>query len=151
MNSFFSSLFSWWGSLSLYTNDMRDYMSGFDSLTNEYTGSARFAIAGLSMLFITGIVFSVFYFVIRRAKFSQRKHWFISLALSVLLSGLVTLIIALPAIDAAKEADLLISFIDCAGFAASAMIWSAILYVLLSISPFPRRLSTHCSYTPWKQ
>ncbi|MGL5890372.1 MAG: hypothetical protein ACRC3B_10830 [Bacteroidia bacterium] len=151
MNSFFSNLFSWWGTLSFYSNDMREFMNGYDRIAGDYTGSARFAFAGLSLLVLTAATFSFYYFVLDSSRYSGRKHWAMFLLAAVLLSGIVSWFIGYPALNAAgSDPDLYIGSVDCLGFAASAMIWSFILFVLLSLSPFPRKMSTNCTYTPWK-
>jgi hypothetical protein len=150
MNTFFRALFEWWSQINFYGTDMKQFLSGYDTLTGDYTASARYIIVGFSMLAIVATCFVSYYFLIDSIRLRKRQHWFLFLLACMLINFTVAFVTSTAGVRASLDQGVIITYMDCFGFALSVTLWSMLIFLILSISPFPRKLSTNCKFTPWK-
>jgi hypothetical protein len=147
----FRQLYEWFGLSTPYGADMREYLAGYDALTGDYSGSNYYIVLGLTMIVVVCSFFSGYYFLLDRNAFRKRRHWFLVLLICMTINFLIGFKIGHSGFSVAAEQGLAMNLMDCAGVGISNMLWSMILFVLLSIPPYPRRFSTSCGFTPWKQ
>lgn len=147
----FKQLYEWFGLSTPYNADMREYLAGYDALTGDYSGANYYIVLGLTMIVIVCAFFSGYYFLLNRNAFRTRRYWLAVLLLCMMINFFIGFKIAHTGVSVADEQGLVMGMMDCVGLGMSNMLWSMIFFVLLSIPPYPRRFSSNCGFTPWKQ
>ncbi len=150
MNYLFDQLFNWWGQWT-HGTDLRQFLKGFNTLTGDYSGSARYALVGIIMIFLTSAILCLYYLVLDSDRLRKRKYWLMFLTGSSVLHFFIAFIIATAGVEAVKTQQIDVSYFDCIGFGVSVMIWSMLWFVTFSLTPYPRRWGINCRHTPLKQ
>lgn len=152
MKEFFSNFFEWFGLNPLYTRDLGDHLKGFDVTCSGYFGTPLYSYIGWLLIIITFFSFILYYFIIDSPRFQLKSHWLIVLFFTIAVNFLIAFIMPYNDLKSGNYCiDLKISVADCIGFGLSSAIWAAVIFILLSLSPWPRNNSNNCRYTPWKQ
>ncbi|WP_299989359.1 hypothetical protein [uncultured Pontibacter sp.] len=151
MIEFLAGLYEWWGLSPLYATDMGDHLRGYN-ISCSYDGTPWYSIVASIMVVVSFLTYSAYYHVIDKSTWQRREHWVIFLAINFIINFFIAY--AIPMNDLSTEnycSELTLSIGDCIGFGVSNGIWAIILFSLVSLSPFPRKLSVNCRNTPWKQ
>ena len=152
MLNFFASLYEWWGLNPLYSSNLGDHLRGFDLTCSSYTGTPWYSNIGTIMILIIIFFFSLYYHIIDSPRFQRRIHWMIIVLIACIINILIAFLIPYNALRSGDYCNQLVfTASDCFGFGISNGIWSIIIFILLSLSPFTRKYSRNCSLTPWKQ
>jgi hypothetical protein len=154
MKEIFASMYEWFGLMMPYSDDMADYLRGWDITCTKYDDPSWYLYIGWTMLAITALAYALQYHIIDSSNYSKKKHWWLTALLLVILNFLIPFSITFNTVSAGtdfycKELDLQIS--DCVGFAFSNAIWSLLFFMLVSSVPYPRSESDTCRNTTfWK-
>lgn len=134
---------------SFYGSDLADHLYGYQD-GGIFNGASLYPIVGLTLFVGTVVLVILYYYALNKSRFSRWYHWFTALLLNALLQWFIAFY--LPYQDKrdgliAQEIDAQITADHCIGFGLVNMIYSIVLFFLLSI--FLKRWSSNCSTTPF--
>ncbi|MGK7395280.1 MAG: hypothetical protein ACNS62_11955 [Candidatus Cyclobacteriaceae bacterium M3_2C_046] len=152
MNTFFASLYEWWGINPLYSLDFSEHLRGYDVTCTGYIATPWYANIGLIMVGFTLFLYALLYHIIDSPRFLRVYHWWIMAAVLFGINLFVGYIIPYNSVQAGNVCSTLdINNTDYFGFAVSNALWSLIFFMIISSIPWPRHLSTNCRHTTfWK-
>ena len=148
ITDFFSALYEFFGLMPLYSLDMAYALAGTDPCSND-EGTNWLTIVGLIMILSIVLTYFIFYHFINSAGFSKAKHWWLVTLIMVSINFLIGFIISFNIYSSAEDCTNLgsIVFMDTFSFGFVNALWSLLIYMFLTILPWPRRMSSNCSET----
>jgi len=152
MIDFFASLYEWFGLIPFYSNDMGDFLRGWDITCTDYIGTPWYQTIGWIMILTTSFFYVMQYHIIDSTKWKNKFSWWITAFLLTLTNYLIAFLITYNQLNLQNYcSDLFLTMMDCIGFATSNALWSLLIFVLITTVPIFRRFSTNCRYTTfWK-
>ncbi len=149
--SFWSNLYEVWGTNPLINPDTSQFLQGLTD-AGDYSGTHWYSYIGLSCAVSSLLAYLVFYHFIDKHSFSSRWNWLLVGLIHMGTNFLAAFLFSYNDLRLERIAeDLIVKSIDCAGFAFTNMVFAALLYIILSLPPYPRKLSVNAKYTPWKK
>ena len=151
MKEVFAGLYNWFGIIPV-SKDLNDHLRGFDIGCEDFLATNKYLLVGWIMIALTIFGYALQYHIVDRRSYSQKHHWWITAMVIFLLNFAIAFLIPYNDIRTMNYCvNLQLQVLDCYPYAISNGVWSLLLFLLMTSTPFPRKLSTNCSYTTfWK-
>jgi len=140
MKYFFAHLYEWFGWIHIYSNDMSDFLKGWDYACVGYFALPWYTLIGMMMIILTVLIFALQYDLISGTRFKKREHWELAALVVLIINFLIAFSVPLIAISKNMHCpSLRLTISDSIYFGLSNAVWAFILFSILSAI---RRITT---------